>query len=607
MTNGIRKTGVGGRKRIMRQWTSKHFIAVGLVIVGAVLGGAARPARAELAIVFGDAYCYAVAAGPRYFHSGVRAAAVNLRAIDWWNDYTSLDDVTRRGLQRRTAGDLAAQFARIVAVRHEVDLLLSAHCDLMQEPGVAAAAIDGAGYFRDGERLPYRPAGKVAVDWEPDFVTVLERHVVGSFAEPATAARQAGAVSAGVVVQPGAAPPFGECRPSGNPVLLGKRAALPEQARWQVSLQRGGRHFCGGSLIHPSWVLTAAHCVSDGLEDERGALTVMHGSHGLSAGGEQRAVAEVIVHEQYVSEQDAGVPVHDIALVRLASAFSPTDGALVDLPPSEAVADEYSQPGACGVVTGWGIMREGGSTVPDRLQFVDLPVVDEAACAAAYDSGAADSAVTGDHVCAGYRQGGAGTCNGDGGGPLVVSGPDGWMQVGIVSWGQGCGRLDAYDVFTRVSQYSEWIRSHVSGQASSDAPSPSEDVAADLTRRDVAQLRRTAESGPFSLTVTGGDREADGGEPSPPPDPGSVFRDCAACPELVALPAGTFEMGSPPDDEEAAPDEGPQRAVDVAAFAVGRYEVTRAQYERSWMRPVTAAKPGAHGARPGSSRSPTTR
>ena len=71
--------------------------------------------------------------------------------------------------------------------------------------------------------------------------------------------------------------------------IVGGQTAPPDMAPWQVSLQygRAGRwnHFCGGSLIHPSWVLTAAHCIDDARLDD---VSVEHGSQSLASGGERR-------------------------------------------------------------------------------------------------------------------------------------------------------------------------------------------------------------------------------------------------------------------------------------------------------------------------------
>ena len=84
------------------------------------------------------------------------------------------------------------------------------------------------------------------------------------------------------------------------------------------------------------------------------------------------------------------------------------------------------------------------------------------------------------------------------------------------------------------------------------------------------------------------------------PRPGETFRDCAECPEMVAIPAGSFLMGSPEDESGRQSDEGPQHSVSIRAFAVGKYEVTFAQWDACVSRggcdnsgPLTAG--GDHG------------
>ena len=73
--------------------------------------------------------------------------------------------------------------------------------------------------------------------------------------------------------------------------------------------------------------------------------------------------------------------------------------------------------------------------------------------------------------------------------------------------------------------------------------------------------------------------------------PGKVFRDCAECPEMVVVPAGSFTMGSPPDEEVREDNEGPQHRVTIPApFAVGKYEVTFAEWDAC----VTAGGCGSH-------------
>ena len=66
------------------------------------------------------------------------------------------------------------------------------------------------------------------------------------------------------------------------------------------------------------------------------------------------------------------------------------------------------------------------------------------------------------HLCTGFEFGGADMCLGASGGPLMAVGSDGCpYQVGIVSWGEGCGEPKGYGVATRISSYLSWLREHV--------------------------------------------------------------------------------------------------------------------------------------------------
>ena len=176
----------------------------------------------------------------------------------------------------------------------------------------------------------------------------------------------------------------------------------------------------------------------------------MHGSQSLASGGELRRVEQIILHSGY----DPRATLDDIALMRLVEPFPDTQTQTVQLQ-SPQLDRTFSPPGACSVVTGWGTLEEGApQSLPDRLQAVDLPIIDGARCADIYS---ADD-ITAGQVCAGYDQGTMDSCQGDSGGPLVVpGGATGWTQVGVVSWGKGCAQPRAYGVYTRVSHYIDWI------------------------------------------------------------------------------------------------------------------------------------------------------
>ncbi len=241
--------------------------------------------------------------------------------------------------------------------------------------------------------------------------------------------------------------------------IIGGSNARPGDWPWQVALLFRGEAFCGGSLIHPEWVLTAAHCLDLPVE----AVTVQIGGVRIGAGDAELPARRFFPHPRYTTRKVDGAdyPVHDIGLVRLSRPAEGQRRHIVQLQ-GAALEARFAQPSACAVVTGWGhtqaqsrSLRQGYSAPSPVLQQVDMPIIDRATCAAVYPGGRLDT----NQICAGYVQGTRDSCEGDSGGPLVVpGGPTGWTQVGVVSWGEGCAQPNAYGVYTRVAPYIEWIQ-----------------------------------------------------------------------------------------------------------------------------------------------------
>ncbi|KAF4085855.1 hypothetical protein AMELA_G00099670 [Ameiurus melas] len=232
-----------------------------------------------------------------------------------------------------------------------------------------------------------------------------------------------------------------DCGPPGHDSrIVGGGSAFIENWPWQVSLQQNGQHSCGGSVLSPKWIITAAHCFTGRAEVSRWRV-VAGSTYMTSLGG--YAVDKIIVNGQYNKQLND----YDLAMMRLTTPL--TIQATVK-PVCLTPHDLGLNGGASLVITGWGHLQENGQ-LSSNLQEANINLINSAQCSVIYGAG-----ITSRMICAGSLQGKVDACQGDSGGPLVYLN-DRWTLVGVVSWGVGCARPGLPGVYSNVDPMLNWV------------------------------------------------------------------------------------------------------------------------------------------------------
>lgn len=271
---------------------------------------------------------------------------------------------------------------------------------------------------------------------------LVARVLAGPCALAATAAVMPPAAAASAAAAPTAR--------TADRVVVGGYPVDVSRSPWTVALSsrhifgdgRAG-HFCGGAVIGRSTVVTAAHCLSEqilGVPRSRlDDLKVFAGRTDLlSAQGREIPVSRTWVNPEY----DPGANSGDFALLTLAEPL-PAGASAIGMAPA---GDPAYRAGTAATVYGWGDVT-GSGAYARTLHAARMHVLPDGLCQEAYP-GVQGVYEPGSMLCAGEEGGGPDGCQGDSGGPLVAQG----KLIGLVSWGNGCGRAGSPGVYTRVSE-----------------------------------------------------------------------------------------------------------------------------------------------------------
>ncbi|XP_027139891.1 ovochymase-1 isoform X2 [Larimichthys crocea] len=284
--------------------------------------------------------------------------------------------------------------------------------------------------------------------------------------------------------------------------IIGGQEAWAHSWPWQVSLRFASMPACGGAIIGPLWVISAAHCFK--RYNKASFWTVLAGKHDLDNPEEptQQVVGVLVIinHHGYNTRTKD----NDVALLKLQHPLifnqfiRPINIWMTPLPPFRRCT-----------ITGWGSTRENGPRI-HRLQEVNVTILPFDVCNQYYLGRIRPSM-----FCAGKDGGGADACQGDSGGPLSCFTGSRYELAGVVSWGIGCGRARKPGVYTKVQQHTEWMSTVISDQSimSADDVTPEEDrcgkhqssscrtspglAALSVSQDGEASVRNVTESCPF--------------------------------------------------------------------------------------------------------------
>lgn len=246
--------------------------------------------------------------------------------------------------------------------------------------------------------------------------------------------------------------------------MFGGRASDITEQPWQAAINfyqaRHKQHFhlCGGVLIDSCWVLSAAHCFEDRSDVKKLQVILGRTFRKQNSSSEQIFEVEKLwMHEKY----DPETYDNDIAILKLKTdigicAVNSREVLPVCLPERGLVLPDWSE---C-EISGYGKDAEFSHEYSERVKRGFVRLWPKERCVPEVLSG---RTITSNMLCAGDTRGLDDACKGDSGGPLVCRNNDRMTLMGVISWGDGCGQKDKPGVYTRVTNYINWINNKIKG------------------------------------------------------------------------------------------------------------------------------------------------
>ncbi|XP_072280295.1 urokinase-type plasminogen activator [Pyxicephalus adspersus] len=253
--------------------------------------------------------------------------------------------------------------------------------------------------------------------------------------------------------------------------IIGGMSSSVESHPWIATLyqisRRSKQEFfqCGGSLIHPCWVVTAAHCFPDGEFPEPKDYSIVLGKTNIDETNEfreQKFMVEKIIRHRYYSDETNALD-NDIALVKIRSksgqCASMTDQVqTICLPPP----DLKLEGGTKCEIAGFGKESYDSIKYSQFLKSSTVQIIPQEVCQSEKYYG---KLINNNMFCAGDPSWKVDACKGDSGGPLVCQNGDRMVLYGIISWGDECAKENKPGVYTQMTNYLGWIEENMASDS----------------------------------------------------------------------------------------------------------------------------------------------